>query len=311
MNKINYSIIIPHKNIPDLLQRCLDSIPHREDLEIIVVDDNSDPEVVDFDHFPGVDRDDTQVVFDKAGRGAGHARNVALGHARGKWLVFADADDYFTPFFPEALDIYKDSAYELIFFKAKGVYSDTGLPSGRSNKGTTFINEYLQAGVNCSKAELNVRLGFSEPWAKFVKRTLVERVKAVFDETPVCNDVRFSYTTGYNATPIHIDSRDIYCYVTKRMGSLSSKEDPQAQLARLSVTLDWIKFVRERGLPFRVPYVDNLLLTLAVDYSHNKEVYRQKRDLMSSKGYSNWHILLIMFKAQFIRLLDHFNLKYQ
>ena len=37
---INYSIIIPHKNIPDLLQRCLDSIPRREDVQIID-DDNS------------------------------------------------------------------------------------------------------------------------------------------------------------------------------------------------------------------------------------------------------------------------------
>lgn len=29
---LNFSIIIPHKNIPLLLQRCLDSIPNREDI---------------------------------------------------------------------------------------------------------------------------------------------------------------------------------------------------------------------------------------------------------------------------------------
>ena len=49
---INYSVIIPHKNIPKLLQRCLDSIPVRDDLQVIVVDDNSDLDVVDFSHFP-------------------------------------------------------------------------------------------------------------------------------------------------------------------------------------------------------------------------------------------------------------------
>ena len=38
-NTINFSIIIPTKNIPDLLQRCLESIPQRSDIEIIVVDD--------------------------------------------------------------------------------------------------------------------------------------------------------------------------------------------------------------------------------------------------------------------------------
>jgi glycosyltransferase involved in cell wall biosynthesis len=46
--EINYTIIIPHKNIPHLLQRCLDSIPRRNDLQIIVVDDNSDEDIVDF-----------------------------------------------------------------------------------------------------------------------------------------------------------------------------------------------------------------------------------------------------------------------
>ena len=38
---INYSIIIPHYNIPDLLGRCIKSIPEREDVQVIVVDDNS------------------------------------------------------------------------------------------------------------------------------------------------------------------------------------------------------------------------------------------------------------------------------
>ena len=60
---INYSIIIPHKNIPNLLQRCLDSIPNREDVQIIVVDDNSDPNIVDFDKFPGLNRSHFEVNF--------------------------------------------------------------------------------------------------------------------------------------------------------------------------------------------------------------------------------------------------------
>ena len=37
-----YSIVIPHKNAQDLLKYCLDSIPIRDDIQVIVVDDNSD-----------------------------------------------------------------------------------------------------------------------------------------------------------------------------------------------------------------------------------------------------------------------------
>lgn len=44
--KYLYSIIIPHRNIPHLLRRCLASIPARDDIQTIVVDDNSDSEYI-------------------------------------------------------------------------------------------------------------------------------------------------------------------------------------------------------------------------------------------------------------------------
>jgi len=41
---INYTVIIPHYNIPELLRRCLKSIPCRDDVQVIVVDDCSTDE---------------------------------------------------------------------------------------------------------------------------------------------------------------------------------------------------------------------------------------------------------------------------
>ena len=35
------SIIIPHKDMPDLLMCCMRSIPVSEDIQVILVDDNS------------------------------------------------------------------------------------------------------------------------------------------------------------------------------------------------------------------------------------------------------------------------------
>ena len=68
--KYAFTIIIPHKNVPDLLQRCLDSIPKRDDLHIIVVDDNSDSKIVDFDRFPGLNNPQCTVIFTKEGEGS-------------------------------------------------------------------------------------------------------------------------------------------------------------------------------------------------------------------------------------------------
>ena len=89
MSTINYSFIIPHKNSVKLLNRCLDSIPQREDIEIIVVDDNSDEK-------PIVKRT-VEVVYltYKESNGAGKARNIGITKAKGRWLLFADCDDYY------------------------------------------------------------------------------------------------------------------------------------------------------------------------------------------------------------------------
>ena len=111
---INYSFIIPHKNCPELLQRCIDSIPERDDIQVIVVDDNSEE-----DKKPDLrSHKNLQVILLDATRskGAGRARNVGLDHAIGKWLVFADSDDFFVTNLSELLDKYVNDSHDIIYF---------------------------------------------------------------------------------------------------------------------------------------------------------------------------------------------------
>ena len=61
--------------------RCVASIPKRNDLQIVVVDDISDTSIVDFDNFPIKNDDHTVVVFDKSGKGTGRARNIGMENA--------------------------------------------------------------------------------------------------------------------------------------------------------------------------------------------------------------------------------------
>ena len=118
-NKIAYSVIIPHHDTPDLLQRCLESIPRREDLEIIIVDDNSNLSKEDFDTFPGLGEKNVEVIFSKEGRGAGYVRNLGVEKSSGDWLIFADADDFFTSNMAFVLDKYKNNhTLDLVFFNS-------------------------------------------------------------------------------------------------------------------------------------------------------------------------------------------------
>ena len=119
----SYTIIIPHKNCPDLLKRCVDSIPVRDDVQIIVVDDNSDE-----DKKPSLERKGLEVVLLDAAssKGAGRARNVGLKHAKGKWLLFADADDYYTDNLSKFLDKYADDDTTDIVYLNASVFNEIG-----------------------------------------------------------------------------------------------------------------------------------------------------------------------------------------
>ena len=70
-----FSIIIPHKDIPDLLMRCLKSIPVSEDIQVIVVDDNSADADTYLEKYPELSRPYLEFIRTTKGGGAGYARH--------------------------------------------------------------------------------------------------------------------------------------------------------------------------------------------------------------------------------------------
>ena len=230
-SEINYSIIIPHKNIPDLLRRCLNSIPRREDVQIIVVDDNSDPEKVDFEHFPGIGEKCVEVYFTKEGKGAGYARNVGLKYAKGKWLLFADADDFFTDKLGLVFDHYLDSNFDIVYFQILSVDCQTLLPSSRGKFISEMINNAFSTGNNDP-----LRYQRLEPWAKLIRHELVLKEKITFDETVAANDLMFAVQLAHAANHVGVDIAPVYC-LTTRYGSLAYTIQMDVCEAKLYVIL--------------------------------------------------------------------------
>ena len=238
-----YTIIIPHKNIPDLLQRCLDSIPRRDDVQIVVVDDNSDADKVDFDHFPGLNDPYVEVVFAKNehGRmGAGYARNLGLERAKGKWLVFADADDFFNPCFGEALDRYKEDGNDIVFFQATSVDSDSLQVCNRGEYLNILLARIEQTG------NWDIALKVFVPWAKFIKRELVEKNGILFQEVPYSNDVLFSVRATQSSQGKVVDKSSIYC-VTQRENSLTGQSNDESIRIRFEVVCQAAVFLKKYG----------------------------------------------------------------
>lgn len=88
------SIIIPAYNAESSIRRCLDSIPIREDIEVIVIDDGS------ADNTAEVLReyeDRFKVIYLSKNSGVSVARNLGLDEATGDFITFMDADDEYMP----------------------------------------------------------------------------------------------------------------------------------------------------------------------------------------------------------------------
>ena len=212
----NYSIIIPHKNIPTLLQRCLNSIPERRDVQIIIVDDNSDPEKVDFKQFPGLDRNNVEVYFTKEGRGAGYARNVGLMKATGKWILFADADDFYINGFLNVLDSYVNADIEILFFSVKSVFSDSLEPASRS------IELQKRIGSNSNEDIDYIKYVYRAPWFKMFSHSFIKKYNLEFEEVLVGNDVMFSLISSFLCHKEEFITNALYV-VTYRKDSITYK----------------------------------------------------------------------------------------
>jgi glycosyltransferase involved in cell wall biosynthesis len=233
MSEINYSIIIPHKNIPNLLQRCLASIPRREDIQIIIVDDKSDVVEVDFECFPGVGEQCVEVYFTKEGKGAGYARNVGLKYAKGKWLLFVDSDDFFLKNFTVILDKYIDSFYDIVLFDVESRDVKTLENTSEGYK----ISSFLRSFDYTSKSNLmNLVFNHEVPWGKMIKRKFVFTNNIEFDEVIASNDTMFMLKSLFLAENITFCDEILYCW-SIRSNSLVHTINRDILFARYEVEL--------------------------------------------------------------------------
>ncbi|MBR2210308.1 MAG: glycosyltransferase family 2 protein [Bacteroidales bacterium] len=180
----SFSIIIPHRDCPGLLQRCLDSIPVRDDIQVLVIDDNSNPTIVDFNHFPGHDRADVKVVLTKEGKGAGYARNIGLEYAKGDWVIFSDADDYFiSAELSRLCELDLPEEADVVLYQYK-YYHEDGSFHIYPEIVDSSLSVCFDTNILCRDAVM--------PWTKMVRRKFLDKNHIRFEEVKWGNDMIYS-----------------------------------------------------------------------------------------------------------------------
>lgn len=233
------SVIIPQRNSIDTLPRLFDSIPVSEKIEIIVVDNSPTP-ITKNDI--NIDREYALYWADPQ-RFAGGARNVGVEHAHGKWLVFADADDFFTGgAFDTFFSLIEDEA-DVIYFGMTGMYEATGEFSPRGDYYTKRVRDYLSGQID----ENRIRFGFGSPCSKMVRKSLVDEYQIKYDEVVACNDSFFAMNVGYYAKKIKAVDFIVYVATVSR-GSLTRRRDFNALHSRYLVKLRINDFFKRHGV---------------------------------------------------------------
>ena len=237
----NYSIIIPFRDNLSMLNTAVDSIPDREDIQIIIVDNSVIP--LQKDLYPVKKKSEIMMLQSDPTMGAGRARNVGLDSVNGQYIIFCDGDDYFTEDAFQVFDEYVGRGNDIVFFKADSIKLTTGEPSNRNDVTNGHVEKYLQTGN-----EDLLRYGSGVPWCKMLDAKFVKDSGIRFGETRVSNDALFSMYTGHAAKKITADRRQVYVVTEGEANtSLTKTRSADNQFIRFEVALERFKFLESVG----------------------------------------------------------------
>ena len=170
---LDLSVVVPVYNHVSVISKCIDSILSQKthySFELILIDDGSTDGAQElaeqYRSHPNV------RIFHQINGGIAAARNAGISHARGRYFMFADCDDYVCPDIVETL---MDEAYQKDCDIVMGAHNLVKMADGV----ITSVIPNIESGRNLlgykNGDEIMNYAGL--PWAKVYKRELFENIR--------------------------------------------------------------------------------------------------------------------------------------
>lgn len=218
------SVIIPVYNVEKYLKECLDSITKQtlEEIEIICVDDGSTD--LSLNILREYEKKDPRViVLTQENQGAGAARNKGLAIAKGEYLSFLDADDFFerkmlqkTYQSAQAMD-----ADIVVYGADRYIQNEDKYISLCSINYKLLPQQECFAATDIPKNIFRAVVGWT--WDKLFKHSFIKECGLKFQEIRVHNDLLFTFAAWASAHKIII-KKDVFTHQRKRGGGSISDE---------------------------------------------------------------------------------------
>ena len=97
MKKPLVTVVVPAYNTEKYIDKCLQSLLNQSyrEIEVIVIDDGSKDRTNEI--CKKYEQADSRfLLISKKNTGVSDTRNVGIHHAKGKFIIFVDSDDYVT-----------------------------------------------------------------------------------------------------------------------------------------------------------------------------------------------------------------------
>ena len=223
------SIIIPVYNVENYLNDCINSVLNQsyQNFEIICIDDastDSSSEILEY----FVQKDSRiKLLKNETNRGLGPSRNIGLDVAKGKYILFLDSDDWYSPDTLETLYIEAEkNNLDVLLFKSTVYYDDSQTLKVESYYDMSFMNKFDHKVFN--HWELDKTKLFFIPiavWNKFYLKSFLDENNIRFPNKDYLHeDNPFSCKVMIHAKRISMLTDYFYNH-RKRDGSLTTLRD--------------------------------------------------------------------------------------
>ncbi len=217
--KIVYSIIVPVYNCELYIETAINSLNNQESenaFEIIIVNDGSTDKTKDICMRLSQENERIKYIEQK-NAGVSSARNNGMKHARGKYLLFCDADDYIDNGLLHEVDHLIKKDYDIINF---GYYSDV---VGKMNT-VSIINyktEYYSSIYELKENFVNL-------WDsnmiynivnKVFKKSIVDKYSISFPSYNFGEDMDFVMEYLKHISNFYNSDKCFYHYIREREGA--------------------------------------------------------------------------------------------
>lgn len=288
------SIVMPTYNVEEYLPDTLDGLTKQTftDFEILFVDDGSTDKTVSMlQNFAA--KDSRATVLQQAHQYAGAARNLGIRHARGKYILFLDGDDFFWPqMLEKSVEKAERTDADICVFRTNRIDYETGKISAMP---------WIMRIEHCSNADgFSIRTNAQRifefttaaPWNKLYRSDFIKKNGLTFQETRQSNDIAFVCTSLALASKICVINEDLQTHRFNNKKSLQGTNDKRPEcfyeaLQELKNRL--VKYgVYEQAKPAFLNYVVNVsfynLMTLKNVFSFEKIFYLIRNEIFKRFG---------------------------